>query len=99
MSDGVELYSNTRYMSISEEFWCFHKFNFHCHYSSVMKLLCHLKDEEWTMFREGEAATAERGPPKTKLMLWMELNKSDSDTPPSITSPSTALAEQLMGGT
>ncbi|XP_072013683.1 uncharacterized protein [Amphiura filiformis] len=79
-NDEVERYVNARYVSASHALWRIYEFKLHQRYPAVMKLPCHLDQEQLVLFAEGQAAqAADRGPPRTKLTEWFVLNQQDPD--------------------
>ena len=69
-----------RYISASEAFWRIYDFPIHDRYPPVMKLPCHLEDEQIVLFDEDKASDAvNAGPPTTKLTDWFRLNNEDSN--------------------
>ncbi|XP_014673789.1 PREDICTED: uncharacterized protein LOC106814041 [Priapulus caudatus] len=77
-NDEIERFVNARYVSASQAFWRIYEFKLHQRYPAVIKLPCHLENEQQVIFREGQAEqAAHRGPPSTKLTQWFQLNRED----------------------
>ena len=77
-NDEIQRYVMGRYISASEAFWRMYDFPIHDRYPPVMKLPCHLEDEQAVLFDEDKASdAANAGPPTTKLTDWFRLNNED----------------------
>ena len=77
-NDEIERFQMGRYISASEAYWRIYEFKIQHLYPPVMKLPCHLEDEQFVTFQSNNAAAvALAGPPMTKLTAWFDLNTSD----------------------
>lgn len=77
-NNEIERFVNARYISASQAFWRLYEFKIHHRYPAVMKLPCHLENEQFVLFTESDAADiGGKGPPRTKLTEWFELNRAD----------------------
>ncbi|XP_072025233.1 uncharacterized protein [Amphiura filiformis] len=64
-NDEIERFVNARYVSASQALWRIYEFKLHQRYPAVMKLPCHLENEQLVVFNEGQAEQAVcEGPPK-----------------------------------
>ena len=74
----VEQYITGRYLSTSESWWKFLSFDITKRSHGVVKLPCHLENEQQVFFKEGEEEDAlERGMPVSMLTAWFEANKTN----------------------
>jgi hypothetical protein len=77
-TNEVERYANARNVSASEAYWRIYGFELHHRSPAVMKLQCHLENEQIEVYEEGDAENVlERGPRKTTLTEYFERNKID----------------------
>jgi hypothetical protein len=75
----VEHYQNTRYLSASEALSRIYDYAIVHKYPPVELLDVHLEDEQGVFFTEHTAETvADRGPPRTKLTEYFDLNLRDA---------------------
>ena len=74
--DEIEGHLNVRYVSASEADWKIRGFAIHYKNISVVKLPCHLENEQSVVIPEG-AEPGDILPPVTKLTAFFELNKHD----------------------
>ena len=76
--DEVARFQNCRYISASESAWKLLNQPIHRRSHSVMKLTCHLPQEQCIVFEEGSALQAlEAGEPETMLTAWFKKNQED----------------------
>ena len=79
-NDEVAKYQNCRYLSASESAWKLLNQPIHGRSHSVLKLTCHLEQEQCIMFEEGSALQAlEAGEPETMLTAWFKKNQEDPE--------------------
>ena len=76
----VEQYITGRYLSTSESCWKLLGFDITRRSHGVIKLPCHLEDEQQVFFKEGEEGDAlNRGKPVSMLTAWFEANKKNEE--------------------
>ena len=78
--DEVLRFLNCRYLSASESAWKLLGHPIHGRSHTVMKLTCHLPQEQCVIFEKGEARNAlMSGEPETHLTAWFKRNKIDEE--------------------
>ena len=78
--DEVLRFLNCRYLSASESAWKLLGHPIHGRSHTVMKLTCHLPQEQSILFEKGDANNAlMSGEPETHLTAWFKRNMIDQD--------------------
>lgn len=77
-NDEIQLYQVGRYVSTDEAIWRIYGFLIHDRYPNVIKLQVHLENGQRVSFTASTArGVSERGPPRTTLTAFFELNRND----------------------
>ena len=76
--DEIENFANVRFLSASEAYWKLYSFQVHYKNISVVKLPCHLENEQMVIIPEGVQPDLIM-PPVTKLTAFFELNKGNDE--------------------
>ena len=78
--DEVARFQNCRYLSASESAWKLLNQPIHGRSHSVVKLTCHLEQDQCIIFEKGLALQAlEAGEPETMLTAWFKTNQEDPE--------------------
>jgi hypothetical protein len=75
--DEIKSYLDSRWVGSCEACWRILEFEMHYQNHAVIRLDCHLPNEQRVYFREGEEQRAVEFPKQTKLLAWFELNRVD----------------------
>ena len=79
-TDEVDNFVNCRYINAGEAAWKLFEFNVTDRSHSVLKMHCHLPNEQSVFFKEGEQQMVlERGEPETMLTAWFNYNRDNPD--------------------
>ena len=82
-NDEITDYLSARYLSASEALWKIYGFKMHYRSPAVMKLACHLNEEQQIVFDPDQAPTVDaasiEAARKTMLTEFFELNKTDPE--------------------